>query len=239
MVIIRKTPYSQENQDFSDKGHLCAQTALYPLIFPNSQLQFIPLPEEQAMTLDADMGVDKHLLVKVQSLRESFSVLVQERFRDTEWVNKQDITITEWNNNSNQPGELYKIKSEMMLYGYYDEQHNKFPDAIACSMLTLKVKIAQGLIKHTTGINSRTNQTFLCFRFADLEQHNIAVWRLPSGRIVNHPLVKQCFHADTHRWAFARYFLAMQAKRSDPLDMRRMIEHYMSLSFREIAEEVS
>ena len=238
MVIIRKTPYSQENQDFSDKGHLCARKAAYPLIFPNSQLQYTLLPEEQARTLDGDMGIDRHVLVKVQSLRAAFSVLVQERFRRIKYADFRDATITEWNNNTDQPGELYKIKAEMFLYGYYDEQHDKFIDAIAFSMLTLKAKIAQGLINHTTGINSRSNQTFLNFRFADLEQQNIAVWRLPSARIVNHLLVKLNFHTDTARWAFSDYFLSMQAKSTNPLDMHMTIEHYQKLSFREIAEEM-
>src|SRR5260221_14162635 len=102
-MAIGYTPYSQRLQAFSNKGHLCARKTIYPLIFPNSQLQFIPLPEEQARTLDADMGVDRHFLVKVQSLREAFSVLVQERFRDKRWFDKRDITITEWNNNSDLP----------------------------------------------------------------------------------------------------------------------------------------
>ena len=177
MVIISKTPYSQENQDFSDKGHLCAQTAIYPLIFPNSQLQFVPLPEEQVMTLDADMGTDRHVLVKVYSLREAFSVLVQERFRKPRYADFQDITITEYNHNSNLPAELYKIKSEMFLYGYYDMAHDGFLEAIAISMLALKIKIAQGLINHEPALNKRSNQTFLGFKFKDLEAQHISVFR--------------------------------------------------------------
>jgi hypothetical protein len=182
MVIIRKTPYSQENQDFSDKGHICAQRDIYPLIFPNSELQFIPLPDEQARTLDADMGMDRRVLVKVHTLRESFQVMVQERFRGINWANKQDITITEWNNNSNQPGELYKIKSEMFLYAYYNAVADRFLEAIAFSVLNLKIKLAQGTINYTVPApNKRSNQSFLCFKFDDLEEHHIAVFRQQWG----------------------------------------------------------
>ncbi len=184
-MAIGYTPYSQRLQAFSNKGHLCAQTAIYPLIFPNSQLQFVPLPEEQARTLDADMGTDRHMLVKVQTLREAFSVLVQERFREIKWATCRDITVTEWNRNSNLPGELYKIKAEMFLYAYYDEVNDKFIEAIAFSVLNLKIKIAQGLIKHTSGLNTRSNQTFLKFKFDDLEKQHISVFRKQWERQVN------------------------------------------------------
>jgi hypothetical protein len=181
MVAIRsRTPYSKDNQAFSDKGHLCAQRTLYPLIFPNSELQFVPLPEEQARTLDADMSTDRHVLVKVQTLREAFSVLVQERFRQIRFADFQDVTITEWHHNSNLPGELYKIKAEMFLYGYYEPFKDRFPDAIAFSVFNLKVKLSQGTIGHETGINPRSNQSFLCFKFKDLEKHHVTVWRLAA-----------------------------------------------------------
>jgi hypothetical protein len=184
-MAIGYTPYSQQNQDFSDKGHLCAQTSIYPLIFPNSQLQFVPLPEEQTRTLDADMGTDRHVLVKVHSLREAFSVLVQERFRKPRYADFQDITITEWNHNSNLPAELYKIKAEMFLYAYYDDANDKFLEAIAISMLALKVKIAQGLINHDPAPNWRTNQTFLGFKFRDLEAQHISIFRKKWERQVH------------------------------------------------------
>jgi len=180
MVTISRTPYSQENQDFSNKGHLCAQRTLYPLIFPNSQLQFVPLPEDQVRILDGDMGTDRHVLVKVQTLREAFSVLVQERFRQTRFADFQDVTITEWNHNSNKPGELYKIKAEMFLYGYYDPLKDKFIDAIAFSVFNLKVKLSQGIIGHVSGVNPRSNQSFLGFQFKDLEKQHIAVWRMAA-----------------------------------------------------------
>lgn len=176
-MVIGYTPYSQDLQAFSNKGHLCAQKTIYPLIFPHSILEFIPLPQEQAMTLDADMGTDRHVLVKVHGLKSSYPVLVQERFRRLRYADFQDITITEWNHNSNQPGELYKIKAEMFLYGYYDEAKDRFLEAIAFSVLNLKVKIAQGVIDHTPGTNPRSNQTFLGFKFDDLEKHHIAVFR--------------------------------------------------------------
>lgn len=184
-MAVGYTPYSQANRAFSDKGHLCAQAAIYPLIFPNSSLQFVPLPEEQVRTLDADMGTDRHVLVKVHSLREAFSVLVQERFRRARFADFQDVTITEWNHNSNLPAELYKIKAEMFLYAYYDEMSDSFLEAIALSMLALKVKIAQGSIAHDPELNTRSNQTFLGFKFDELESHHITVFRKKWARQVN------------------------------------------------------
>lgn len=171
------TPYSDDNQKFTDKAHSLAQSEIYPLIFGGSTLSFEPLPIEQARTLDADMGTDRHVKVLVHRLHSPYSVLVQERFRRMKYAPSQDITVTEWNHASNLPGELYKIKAELFLYGYYDDCFDQFGEAIACSMLTLKVKIAQNSIPFSSQINRRSNQTFFCFRFNDLEKHHIAVFR--------------------------------------------------------------
>lgn len=176
-MTVGYTPYSKSNQSFSDSAHALAQTDAYPLIFGDSQLSFEPLPPEQARTLDADMGTDRHVRVHVHGLRAPYSVLVQERFRRPKFADFQDITITEWNHNSGQQGELYKIKAEMFLYGYYDETANQFIEVIAFAVLPLKVKIAQGLIPYTQDTNPRSNQTFLCFKFDDLDNQHISVFR--------------------------------------------------------------
>lgn len=113
------TPYSQKDQDFSNLAHLQSRTAIYSEIFNvKNSLSFEELPIEQAMTLDADMGIDRHVRVHVQGLRAPFSVLVQERFRRPGFARHQDVTITEWNHNSNLPGELFDILPMLESRGF-------------------------------------------------------------------------------------------------------------------------
>lgn len=172
------TPYSKVNHEFSNRAHALAQATVYPLIFgEQNELRFVPLPEDQVRVIDGDMGIDRNVEVQVQGLHDAFSVLVQERFRHPKYAPYCDVTITEWNNNSNQRGELYKIRAEMFLYGYYDELANRFIETIAFSTLALKVHLARGLLASSTGVNPRTNQTFFCFKFDDLEKYNAVVHR--------------------------------------------------------------
>jgi len=56
--------------------------------------------------------------------------------------------------------------------------------------------------------------------------------------IANHPFVRLCFPMDTYRWAFARYFLTVQACSPWLLSLRESVDHYMRASLSELAEEV-
>jgi hypothetical protein len=183
-MSIGYTPYSLTNREFSERAHQCARANIYPEIFGvKNTLTFEDLPEDQAMTLDGDMGIDRHVRVHVQGLHAPFSVLVQERFRRPQFARFQDVTVTEWNHNSNLPGELYKIKAEMFLYGYHNPSTDSFLEAIAFSVFLLKIKIAQGTIQYTSSPNHRTNQTFLGFKFDDLKDCTTfrKRWNIPAS----------------------------------------------------------
>ncbi len=173
-MAIGFTPFSQRDFDYSYKAHVRAQTDIYPLLFKTDRqhLEFTALPEDQARTLDGDMGTDRIVEVTVHNLRAPLTFLVQERFRRPNKYGLPDITITEWNHSSNLPSELYKIKAGLFLYAGYNEQADQFTEAIVLSVCPMLVHLAQGNLSFTRHLNKK-NQTFIAILISALEKLNL------------------------------------------------------------------
>lgn len=177
-MTVGYTPYSLKNQAFSNQAHLLAQDAIYPtaLKVPKESLCFMDLPEEQARDMDYNDAIDKHVGVAVCGLHAPLIFPSQERFRKKDHAPYRDATVTEWNHNSNKPGELYKIKADIFVYGYYDNATNAFLEAIVFSVFLLKLKLARGQIAYDTGLNTRSNQTYFGFEFDELKKHGVVLF---------------------------------------------------------------
>lgn len=177
-MTLSYTPYSHINQAFSDEAHLLAQDAIYPLAFKvaRDQLHFIDLPEDQSRERDYNDAIDKHVGVAVCGLHAPLIFPSQERFRKKDHAPHRDATVTEWNHNSDKPGELYKIKADIFVYGYYDDVANTFLEAIVFSVFLLKLKLSRGQLTYDTGLNPRSNQTYFGFKFDDLKKHRIVLF---------------------------------------------------------------
>ena len=175
MTIRYATPFSQENFDYSGKAHVRAQTDIYPLLFKTDRehLEFTALPEDQARTLDGDMGIDRIVEVTVHGLRAPLTFLVQERFRRPNQYGLPDITITEWNHNSDLPSELYKIKAGLFLYAGYMEQEDRFTEAIVVSVCPMLLHLAQGNLPFTRPPRNKKNQTFIAILVTSLKKLNL------------------------------------------------------------------
>lgn len=179
---MAKTIYQPENAEFSDKAHIAARTKLYPYIFNkhHNQLLFENISSDtspKGRILDGEMGVDRLLKVTVPDLRNPLVFTVQERFRRPSYAKFKDITITEWNNASNQPSELYKINAGIFLYGYYDINTNAFIDAIAINTTDLLIMLAKQQIEFSSNSNQK-QQNFLTFKFDDLYKADLVLYQL-------------------------------------------------------------
>jgi hypothetical protein len=179
---MASTVYETQNAEFSNAAHLAAQTLLYPAIFKTdaSKLKFeSTLLEDSARgaILDGEMGVDRMVHVEVEKLHQPLVFTVQERFRRPEWLTWQDLTVTEWNNASSLPSELYKINAGLFLYAYYDETAKAFCDAICINTTGLMQCIATGGITYTKRRNKK-QQDFLAFKFDALHKAGLVTYRL-------------------------------------------------------------
>lgn len=174
------TPYSQDNQDFSDKAHAAAQSLVYPHLFKCDQasMEFerasVSDGGEKAI-LDGQMGVDRLVKVTVRGLRNPIQHTVQERFRRPGYRTYRDITITEWNHASSTPSELYKIKSGIFVYGYFDEENHAFGEVIAFDVTAFLMAITTGRLPYGRNRNGK-RQDFISVTFKALHDANLVVW---------------------------------------------------------------
>jgi len=167
------TPYSAENQSFSDAAHLCAQRTVYPVIFKcdisNMVFESANVSDGGRLAiLDGEMAIDKIVHVQVKTLRAPIVFTIQERYRRL--VNRRftDLTITEFNNVTKQPSELYKMTAGIFLYGFYDDNKNKFERWVAADVNKMLHGIVTGQLAYKKGNNPRSNQDFLGIEVADL-----------------------------------------------------------------------
>ena len=170
---MSSTPFKKSNKDFSDAAHESAKINIYPLIFKCSPGDlFIETTTigngERAEILDGQMAVDRIIKVRVDGLRDKIQIPFQERFREPRFAQYRDITITEWNVNSNLPSELYKIQAHYFLYGYYDIDKDIFIDVININVAILLKNICEKNLIYSRKINPRSNQPFITIKFDDL-----------------------------------------------------------------------
>ena len=173
------TPHCAINQAFSDRAHSIAQLMVYPSLFSveSHQLAFddvTGIDIERNRVLDGEMAIDKIIRVTVNTLHAPLVFTVQERFRRSDKMRWRDITLTEWNNNSNRPSELYKIKAGLFVYGYYDEYKDRLVgETLVVNVPALLIRLASKRIKYETKLNPRSNQTFITIPFSSLDEYGL------------------------------------------------------------------
>lgn len=174
-----RTNYSSKNAEFSDNAHLAAQTQLYPFVFnaASEKLSFETVTmsnNPRHKVLDGEMAVDRIVNVTVESFNFPLTYTVQERFRRTDAMKWQDVTITEKNHCSGLPSELYKLSGGLFVYGYYDDTTNEILQFVVFSSTALLVKLATGELNiDKRGVNPRSRQSFVAFKFDTLRTHGL------------------------------------------------------------------
>ena len=175
------TPYSVSNQQFSDAAHRLAVKEIYPQVFrcDASAITIQSMNVQDggiSAVYDGKLGIDKIIAVSVNGLRAPLLFSVQERFRRAKNISFQTLTITEWNHETNVPSELYKIKADLFVYGYYDEAFQKLGRCIVADTSKLLWSIVNKKIKFVPCRNERANQTYVEFKFIDLHAAGVLLW---------------------------------------------------------------
>jgi len=177
-----KTPYSSANQQFSDMAHEAAQELIYPKIFETTKdrLTFVSTSlatSDKNRILDGEMATDRIVNVTVNTLRRPLQFTIQERFRRVQYSRFQDVTITEWNNRSGQPSELYKLNSGVFVYGYFDDTRKTFDDWVAFNTVGFLYVMASGKCTVQKRRNGRSSQDFYTVPFDFLQQNGLILSR--------------------------------------------------------------
>lgn len=184
---MSRTPFSSENAAFSDTGHKLAQRLIYPVHFKARPVELKFETTKVGNTtrdniLDGELAIDRIVTVTRVGLRAPIRYTVQERFREAKWAAKQDLTVTEWNHDSDLPSELYKINAVLFVYGYVNVARDGFVDWICADLGRLLRGITEETIPYQSQYNPRSHQTFRCYLFTDMDAAGCIVSRMPGGR---------------------------------------------------------
>jgi hypothetical protein len=182
-----RTEYEPERAAFSDKAHEAAKRLIYPLIF-KTDMDHIEYHSSRVgnggvdRILDGSMGIDLVVNVTVDGLMNPLIFTVQERYREIKYANRKLLTITEWNNSSNLPSELYKLYATLFVYGYYDKEEDRFVDAVCASVPDMILALSKKEISYSRQLNKK-NQYYISVSFKELDRLNILqFWLKREGK---------------------------------------------------------
>lgn len=168
------TPYEPTNQAKSNRGHELAKRVLYPMLFgvPSSSIEY----QRTAATapgilghLDGTFAVDALAYVNYGG-RQPFMFGIQERFREPIYDQYQDVTVTEFNNNSGLPSELYKMIAQYFVYGILDNttQPKRFLRVHVVDAARMRLYRGKGMLHNINGNVNWKNQDFEAYKLSQL-----------------------------------------------------------------------
>lgn len=174
------TPFSPENKAFSDAAHAAAQREVYPFLFGcnKEDLTFDDMTDWSKDTnamLDGKENIDKLVRVTSPNFRAPITLTAQERFRKSAW-DFSDVTFTEWNEASNTPSELYKMKAQLFVYGNYNSASATMGKCVVIDVAGALVGLLRGDVRFERNTNNRSGQPFLCLSLSDLRNIGCIRW---------------------------------------------------------------
>lgn len=167
---MARTPYEPKKKEDTDKAHLIARNVLYPNWFKCSRdkLVFRDATAEE----DKEEKIDRWVGYKNGKFARTLWFPVQERFRNPKYSKYRDVTITAWNHISNQPAELYAMRAELFLYGYYDQVNQDFIEAIGFDWSRCKRYLLASV--HINEEMNKKKQSFVTVSFDELLSSGVA-----------------------------------------------------------------
>lgn len=168
-----RTKFDVEHSKFSENAHQAAVEQVYPDVFTDAPEDTVVvkspshLASEEDKQLDLRYKIDRVFEAEFDDFRGNVPITVQERFRNPEYRRYRDLTITEYNVQSDAESELHGILANLFVYGYYDEDEDEIVEAIVVNIPTLFLALANRDIDYRRNTNPK-NQDFISFRFEDL-----------------------------------------------------------------------
>lgn len=188
---MTRTPFNDVNKNFSYLSHLVARKEIYSRFLASNELEYDYIAnnnDNYSKILDRKMSIDA--IIKENFRNDQINLTVQERFRERKYKRYNDITLTLWSEKSNKKSELFKIKSQIFVYGITDgkitgkgkkRKIEKEPTTFLKAAVIDVTKLISGLIHNNiegqVGYTNRSNQRFIAFDFADLYSINSVLWQ--------------------------------------------------------------
>lgn len=198
---MSRTGYSTSDRNHTEKAHLCAQRCIYPAFFncdageieyrdgiewidDNGKKRTAPID-----WCDKWLSIDRVLRVPAPTRLGYLEFTVQERFERAKQASMRNISITEFNVATNNPSELYKIKTHYFVSGYFDSDANAMAGkAHICNTERILKAVSDGGLKYYTKPNDKS-QTFITLGYDDLRRVGAVLMALDFR--VNPPLIER------------------------------------------------
>lgn len=167
------TVFDSRRFDDSHRAHLAAQKQFYPELFYGWPLEFEDVTKTKE---DLDYAIDVQVSVTMPGLRAPLRFAVQERWRfDLGAMRHGDITVTEWNLDTNLPSELHKLGAHLFVYGFYDKEADQIAAAIAASV----PHMLRGLLNGTPyRRRNRGDQSFVALQLEHLKKTHAILYQM-------------------------------------------------------------
>lgn len=176
-----RTKFDVEHSEFSEAAHQAAVSQVYPDIFPGAPEDTIVVKSPSHLATDEDeildlrFKIDRMFEAEFDDFRGNVPISVQERFRHPEYQRYRDLTITEYNKQSDAESELHGILANIFVYGYYDADEDVIVEAIVVNIPTLFIALANRDIDYRRNTNPK-NQDFISFKFKDLHDIGAVIY---------------------------------------------------------------
>jgi len=178
----------------SQNAHLVAREQFYPEFFDNflgvteGVDRFMSYPaasdSEKRKRLDLNHAIDSELRVESDQLQSPTRFTIQERFLRDSKQHFQHLTVTEMNHSSGAESELGKIKSDLFVFGYFDEQDASLIQTAVVDTSLLKRAIVSEDIEFKRQSN-RKNQSFLTIPIESIKESSIPSYHTEKDTVTH------------------------------------------------------
>lgn len=189
---MSRTEYNPQNKDFTERAHDKARKQVYPHLFPDAiNLSYINVDRGKSKVhnvLDRQLGID----LKIEATTPLFDdqpipIYVQERFREPQYREFQDLTVTKYNNASERVSEVSKIAAQWIVYGYYESTLDEIQEAICVNVPILARELIEGGVDIAEEQNEK-EQDFIGIPFKKLDELGALVLHINRIESTQHPI---------------------------------------------------
>lgn len=169
--MIYKEDRYEEDKEFTEVMHNIIRKKYYPKIWKDFVSVESFTTGGKNKEFDLKLGIDRRIILKKSSL------LIQERFRRSNYYHYNDLTIRFKRPLHKQEfSEFFKIKADLFVYGWANKEMNDFLGIRIIKIKELIELIKAKKIKFKTQENPDGSSNFLIISFNDIPKDLIFYW---------------------------------------------------------------
>lgn len=188
---MSKTRFDPDRKAETERAHDAAVNQVYPHLFREDvDIKHTPTDRQDSKVhevMDGQLAIDLKLEVEAPLLEQRVPLYVQERFRDPQYRTFQDLTVTKYNNASQNVSEVSKIAAQWIVYGYYEDTLHEIQEAVCVNVPILSRRLISGDVNVDENENDK-RQDFIGIGFGQLDELGALVCHIDRTESAQHPV---------------------------------------------------